>query len=148
MVADGLIPKDQISFQALKNYFDAHPDAMDKYLWLNERTVFFTERPGGPFGSLNVPVTPFCSIATDKKVYPPAMLAFVSVPIPLGEESFPAPALRPPATRVHLMDFFSIRTAAARSAPPGDAISLWESGKRRSRPPGISSIPGSCIILP
>ena len=89
MIADGLIPRDQISYQSMKQYFDAHPEAMDKYLWLNERTVFFTERPGGPFGALNVPVTPFCSIATDKKVYPPAMLAFLSVPIPIREDRLP-----------------------------------------------------------
>jgi membrane-bound lytic murein transglycosylase A len=79
MVADGLIAKADLSFQTLRKYFDAHPEAMDKYLWLNQRTVFFTDRPGGPFGSLNVPVTPFCSIATDKHVYPPALLAFVAV---------------------------------------------------------------------
>jgi membrane-bound lytic murein transglycosylase A len=87
MVADGLIPRDQLNFNALKQYFDAHPEAMDKYLWLNQRTVFFTERPGGPFGSLNVPVTPFASIATDKHVYPAGMVAFVSVPIPAGTQT-------------------------------------------------------------
>ncbi len=89
MIQDKVIAREQINFQTLKQYFDAHPEAMDTYLWQNERTVFFTERPGGPFGALNVPVTPFCSIATDKKVYPPAMLAFISVPIPRSEDRFP-----------------------------------------------------------
>jgi membrane-bound lytic murein transglycosylase A len=55
---------------------------MDKYLNLNQRYVFFTERPGGPFGSLNVPVTAFATIATDKSVYPRAMPAFLVAPIP------------------------------------------------------------------
>jgi len=41
--------------------------------------VFFAERPGGPYGSLNVPVTPLATIATDKKVYPPALPAFVVI---------------------------------------------------------------------
>lgn len=54
---------------------------MDKYLWLNPRTEFFTWRPGGPFGKLNVPVTPFATIATDKEVYPRAMPAFVVAPV-------------------------------------------------------------------
>jgi membrane-bound lytic murein transglycosylase A len=63
----------------MKAYFDAHPESMDKYLWANPRTVFFTERPGGPFGSLAVPVTPLATIATDKGVYPRAMPAFVLV---------------------------------------------------------------------
>jgi membrane-bound lytic murein transglycosylase A len=77
MVADGLIPKDQLNFNTMRQYFESHPEAMDKYLWINQRTTFFTETRGGPFGSLNVPVTAFASIATDKKVYPPGMIAFV-----------------------------------------------------------------------
>jgi membrane-bound lytic murein transglycosylase A len=86
MVADGVIEARSLNFRTLSNYFAAHPDAMDRYLWLNDRTVFFTERPGGPFGALNVPVTQFASIATDKNdlpnAYPRAMPAFLSVPIP------------------------------------------------------------------
>jgi membrane-bound lytic murein transglycosylase A len=61
----------------MRQYFTSHPQAMDKYLWLNARTTFFTQTHGGPYGSLNVPVTAFASIATDKKVYPPGMIAFV-----------------------------------------------------------------------
>ena len=82
MLADGLITKDQLTLRGLRNYFAAHPDAMDKYLSLNDRYIFFTERPGGPYGSLNVPVTAFATIATDKSVYPRAMPAFLAVPVP------------------------------------------------------------------
>jgi membrane-bound lytic murein transglycosylase A len=77
MVADGVIPKDQRTLQGMGRYFAAHPEAMDRYLLLNPRTTFFAERPGGPFGKLNVPVTAFASIATDKQVYPRAMPAYV-----------------------------------------------------------------------
>jgi membrane-bound lytic murein transglycosylase A len=77
MVADGLVPKDQLNFDTMHRYFEAHPEVMNRYLWMNQRTTFFAETHGGPFGSLNVPVTPFASIATDKKVYPPGMVAFV-----------------------------------------------------------------------
>jgi membrane-bound lytic murein transglycosylase A len=69
----------------MEAFFRAHPDAGDKYLWLNPRYVFFVDRPGGPFGSLNVPVTPMASIATDKSVYPRAMPAFLCVPLPIDE---------------------------------------------------------------
>jgi len=85
MVADGVIAKGQLSLRGLKQYFAEHPEAMDKYLALNKRFVFFTERPGGPFGSLNVPVTSFATIATDKSVYPRAMPAFVVTQIPTSE---------------------------------------------------------------
>jgi membrane-bound lytic murein transglycosylase A len=82
MLADGVITKDQLTLQGLKNYFAAHPDAMDHYLPLNPRTVFFTERRGGPFGSLNQPVTPFATVATDKTIFPRAMPVFVVAPLP------------------------------------------------------------------
>lgn len=85
MVADGVIPPDQLTLKGLETYFAARPQEMDRYLNLNPRYVFFTERPGGPFGSLNVPVTAFATIATDKAVYPRAMPAFLVVPIPDGQ---------------------------------------------------------------
>ena len=90
MVADGVIDRKNLNFESMRQYFAQHPEAMDKYLWANPRTVFFTEVHGGPFGSLNVPVTRFASIATDKSVYPPAMPAFLSVPMPAGLQNAPA----------------------------------------------------------
>jgi membrane-bound lytic murein transglycosylase A len=80
MVADGVIPADQLNFATMRNYFQQHPEMMDKYLWANDRDTFFTEVHGGPFGALNVPVTPMATIATDKSVYPAAMLAMIQMP--------------------------------------------------------------------
>ena len=51
MVADGVIAKEDLSFEAMRQYFANHPEAMDKYLWQNPRTVFFQEVHGGPFGA-------------------------------------------------------------------------------------------------
>ncbi len=77
MLADKVITRDQLSLDGLGRYFAAHPQNMNRYLWLNPRTTFFAERPGGPFGKLNVPVTAGATIATDKEVYPRAMPAYV-----------------------------------------------------------------------
>ena len=82
MVADGLIPAAQLNLATLRAYFAAHPAAADKYLALNDRTAFFRDAPGGPFGKLNVPVTAFATIATDKSVYPAALPAFLDVALP------------------------------------------------------------------
>jgi len=94
MKADGVLPTDQpVSLKEMGDYFDAHSEAMDKYLALNQRTVFFAVRPGGPYGKLNEPVTPLGTIATDKEthdIYPRAMPAFLVVPI-----STPTDGLRP-----------------------------------------------------
>jgi membrane-bound lytic murein transglycosylase A len=82
MVDEGAIRKEDLSLKTMGQYFAAHPEAMDRYLWLNPRTTFFTFTSGGPFGSLGVPVTPLATIATDKSVYPRGMPAFLVVPIP------------------------------------------------------------------
>ena len=92
MVADGVIKKEDLNLRTLAKYFEQNPQAADKYIWLNQRTVFFTDRPGGPFGKLNVPITTMASIATDKDVYPRAMPAFLQVPVPRSDnptESWP-----------------------------------------------------------
>ncbi len=91
MIADGIIPKSQLSLKGLRGYFEQRPEMMDKYLSINPRFVFFTERTGGPFGKLNVPVTAMASIATDKKIYPRAMPAFVTTQIPTGMGNSTAP---------------------------------------------------------
>jgi membrane-bound lytic murein transglycosylase A len=56
------------------------------YVNKNPRFVFFRSEKGDPRGSLNEPVTPFRTIATDKTIYPRAMFAFVSVDLdrPVG----------------------------------------------------------------
>ncbi|MDB5296524.1 MAG: mltA [Phycisphaerales bacterium] len=82
MLADGVIDKANLSLHGLGKHFAEHPDQMDRYLWLNPRTTFFAERAGGPFGKLNVPVTAFATLATDKEVYPRAMPAFLVTSVP------------------------------------------------------------------
>jgi membrane-bound lytic murein transglycosylase A len=87
MLQDGAITPEQYTLNGLQTYFQQHPQDMDKYLWDDQRDVFFTPRNGGPFGKLNVPVTPMATIATDKPpaghdIYPRAMPAFLDVQIP------------------------------------------------------------------
>jgi membrane-bound lytic murein transglycosylase A len=90
MINDNLLEKSELSLKKLGEIFAKNPSLMDKYLWMNNRTVFFTERPDGPFGALNVPVTELATIATDKTVdkiknmtvYPRALPAFLNVEIP------------------------------------------------------------------
>lgn len=82
MIADGVIRREDLSLQTLLRYFTQHPEQTYKYAWKNDRYVFFKEAPGGPFGSLGQPVTPYRSIATDKQVFPRACLAYVTTNLP------------------------------------------------------------------
>jgi membrane-bound lytic murein transglycosylase A len=82
LVADGYIEDDELSLPTLIDFFDRHPDLIDRYVNLNPRFIFFQFNRGRPLGSLNQPVLPMRSIATDKDVYPRACLALVDATIP------------------------------------------------------------------
>jgi len=82
MIADGKMDKSKLSLQTMIAYFKSHPNEINEYTWRNPRYVFFAEIQGGPYGSLNEPVIPYRSIATDKSVYPRACLAFLSCSLP------------------------------------------------------------------
>jgi len=68
---------------AMLAHFKAHPDEVQPYTWRNPRYIFFAVIDDGrPRGCLNEPVTPYRTIATDKRIYPPACLAFLSTTMP------------------------------------------------------------------
>jgi len=82
LVEDGKMTAEQLSLKAMIDYFKAHPEEVARYTQLNPRFVFFRIDEGDPRGSLNEPVIPYRSIATDKEVYPRACLAFLEAPLP------------------------------------------------------------------
>jgi membrane-bound lytic murein transglycosylase A len=69
--------------QGLMAYFREHPGDVTEYTWRNPRFIFF-QMVGDdqPRGSLNEPVTPWRSIATDKKIFPRAALTFIKTTLP------------------------------------------------------------------
>lgn len=77
LLADGKLSKGDLSLDGMIRYFKDHPNEMDYYLYQNPRYVFFMPKPGGPYGSLNEPVTPWRSVATDKDVFPRANVTFL-----------------------------------------------------------------------
>jgi membrane-bound lytic murein transglycosylase A len=97
MIKDGRFPRSELSLQRIKRHFGEHPEQILGYLYRNESYVFFTERQGGPYGSLNVPLTPLRSIATDKAVFPRAAIAYAVADLPQS-------SLRPEPFRSFLLD--------------------------------------------
>ncbi len=76
------IAKEDMSMQAIREWLERHPDRMDEVLHYNKSFVFFQEEQGGPYGSLGVEVTPFRSIATDRKLFPKGGLCFIQTSLP------------------------------------------------------------------
>ncbi len=82
LVAEGRIPPDHISLATMINYFKEHPDEVNTYVRANPRYVFFQSSEGTPRGSLNEPVIPWRTIATDKTIFPRGCLAFLVTTLP------------------------------------------------------------------
>lgn len=84
--ADGKLREDQLSLQQMRAYFKAHPDDLDRYLWRNDRFVFFSEEDDAdwPAGSLGFKITPMRTLATDKSLFPAGGVVLVVTEAPDG----------------------------------------------------------------
>ncbi len=82
MVRDGRISRDQLSLSAMIEYFKKNINLVSMYTQRNPRFVFFRKEQGRPRGSINEPVIPMRTIATDKSIFPRASLAFISTVLP------------------------------------------------------------------
>jgi len=82
LISDGRIPADKMSLWAMIDYFKQYPNQVAEYTRRNPRFVFFRKSQGPPRGSINEPVIPMRTIATDKSIYPRACLAFIDTTLP------------------------------------------------------------------
>ncbi len=82
LVKDGRISNSRMSLAAMIAYFKNNSTQVAKYTRMNPRFVFFRKEHGEPRGSLNEPVTPMRTIATDKSIFPRGCLVFISTVLP------------------------------------------------------------------
>lgn len=87
LVADKKIPADELSLSKMIEHFDKHPHEMKTYVYKNDSYVFFGKQEGEARGSLNEPVTPYRSIATDKAVFPRGLLSYAVTKAPQRSSS-------------------------------------------------------------
>ncbi|MBI3817992.1 MAG: MltA domain-containing protein [Planctomycetes bacterium] len=81
LVKSGKLKKEEVSLRRLREYFKQHPDDVEQSINYNPRFVFFQERTGPAVGCLNVPVTLWHTIATDRNrkedIFPRAGIAYI-----------------------------------------------------------------------
>jgi membrane-bound lytic murein transglycosylase A len=90
LLEEGAMTVDEMSMQSIKSYLAEHPEELRRVLSHNPSYVFF--RPlsteGGPLGCYGVQVTEGRSIATDRRLFPAPIVAFVDGTLPApGTES-------------------------------------------------------------
>lgn len=86
LIEDNEIPREQMSMDAIKDYFQRHPERIDRYFNQNPSYVFFKEDEGGPYGSTGAVVTPLRSVAADPGYFPKFGLAFIEAEMPDGKD--------------------------------------------------------------
>jgi membrane-bound lytic murein transglycosylase A len=82
LIQEGVIPRENMSMQALRAWLAANPLQCDRVLSFNESYVFFRFLESAAVGSLGRPVTAGRSIATDARLFPRGALAFISTERP------------------------------------------------------------------
>jgi len=86
LLDEGLVEQREMSMQAIRSYLAAHPGELERVLSSNPSYVFFRPLPaeGGPPGCFGVPLTPGRSIATDRRLVPAPVAAWVQGTMPAG----------------------------------------------------------------
>jgi membrane-bound lytic murein transglycosylase A len=87
LIDKGAIVKENMSMPAIREYLRQHPDEVVPLLNQNPSYVFFRMDMGPSIGSINVPLTPGRSIATDSKLLPKGALAFIETQKPVIENN-------------------------------------------------------------
>lgn len=83
LIEEEKILREEMSMQKIREYLREHPEEMENIFNYNPSYVFFKTEPDGPLGNINVKLTPGRSIALDRKIFPPAALAFINTKKPL-----------------------------------------------------------------
>jgi membrane-bound lytic murein transglycosylase A len=78
LIRRGILKPEEVSLQRIYAYLKDHPEEQEGILNLNPSYVFFEEAQGGPYGSLNVPLTAGRSVAMDLKIFPSGGLAWLT----------------------------------------------------------------------
>jgi membrane-bound lytic murein transglycosylase A len=84
LIDDGLVSRDDMSMQAIRAYLEDHPEELRRVLSYNPSYVFFRRLPseGGPLGCYGEPVTAERSIATDRRLFPAPVMAWIRAEVP------------------------------------------------------------------
>ena len=83
MLDRGFIEREKMSMQSIRNYLSEHPEIIENVLNHNPSYVFFRLLDSGPFGNINVPLTPGRSLALDSRLFPKGALCFISCKKPV-----------------------------------------------------------------
>jgi membrane-bound lytic murein transglycosylase A len=87
MLDKGLLSREEMSMQSIRKYLSTHPEMIQEVLNYNQSYVFFRRIENGPFGNINVPLTPGRSVALNARLFPKGALGYISCQKPIVDNS-------------------------------------------------------------
>ena len=84
----GLLSSEEISMQSIRRYLSEHPEILEDVLNHNPSYVFFSLMENGPFGNIDVPLTPGRSVALDSRIFPKGALCFIATKKPVIDSTY------------------------------------------------------------
>jgi membrane-bound lytic murein transglycosylase A len=87
MLEKEFLTREEMSMQSIRRYLSRHPEMMEEVLNQNQSYVFFRVAENGPFGSINVPLTPGRSVALNARLFPKGALCYISCQKPIINSS-------------------------------------------------------------
>jgi membrane-bound lytic murein transglycosylase A len=87
LIDEDKISLEEMSMQKIREYLHEHPEEMEAVFNYNPSYVFFQVEPEGPLGNINVKLTPGRSIALDRRLFPPAALAYIETEKPVVDSA-------------------------------------------------------------
>ena len=98
LIDRGIIPKDQMSMQKIREWMEQNPDGANEVRRQNRAYVFFREVPlsdkDEPVGAQGVPLTPGRSIAVDNSLHVYGTLFFIEGELPIESAQAKTPFRR------------------------------------------------------
>jgi membrane-bound lytic murein transglycosylase A len=141
LIDRGKIAAGEISMERLRRYLKENPEERDAILAQNESYIFFRFVKEGPRGSLEVPLTPGRSIATDARIFPRGALAFLITQKPVFNKEGQLTQWEPFARFVLNQDSGSAIQGSRR------ADLYFGSGEEAGQSAGVMKSPGSLFFL-
>jgi membrane-bound lytic murein transglycosylase A len=141
LIDTGKLAQDEMSMQRLRRYLADHLAEQNEIFAYNESYIFFHVVPNGPLGSLEVPVTPGRSIATDSRLFPKGALALIQTDMPLIDSAGQLAGWRPVTRFVLNQD----TGGAIRGLQRADIY--FGTGEEAAGPAGLMNRPGKMYFV-
>jgi len=135
MVQQGALTKGNVSMQSIRDWLEKNPDKAANVMNLNTSYIFFhkLKKGDGPFGAEGVPLTPFRSMAVDRKKIPYGVPIWLDAEEPDGKD------------RLQQLMIAQDTGGAITGAVRGDFF--WGSGNKAAHKAGLMKSKGRFWIL-